>query len=262
VPANNRLRGVTANSPLPPTAAPRAGIELSVVIPIHNEIAILARTIDTMLAQLRPLTSSFEIVLVENGSTDGTARVARELAEHCPEVRVIALEAADYGAALRSGMAAAAGAAIVNFDLDYWDIPFLRDAWMLVQHRFDIIIGSKNLRLSSDGRSIGRRIVSQIFRICLNVVFRLRVTDTHGIKLWKNSAVLRQLMDRVRFDHHLFDTELILRAQRAGLRIAELPVEVVETRRSSWKLLNRIPRTLVDLIILRGLLWTEPRLRS
>jgi dolichol-phosphate mannosyltransferase len=116
-----------------------------VVIPIHNESAILASHVDSMLAQLRPLAASFEIVLVENGSTDDTARVARALAERFPEIRVVSLSAANYGAALRAGMDAAAGAVIVNFDIDYWDIPFLRDAWMLVQHRFDIVIGSKNL---------------------------------------------------------------------------------------------------------------------
>jgi hypothetical protein len=169
------------------------------------------------------------------------------------------LPIADYGAALRAGMAAAVGAAIVNFDIDYWDIAFLRDSWMLVQHRFDIVIGSKNLRLSWDGRSIGRRLLSQAFRFWLVVLFGLRVTDTHGIKTWRNSATLRQLMERVRFDRNLFDTELILRGQRAGLRIAELPVEVVESRRSSWGIVERIPRTLLDLIALRGLLWKERR---
>jgi glycosyltransferase involved in cell wall biosynthesis len=238
---------------------PRAPVDLSVVVPIHNEIGILASTIDSMLTHLRPLTSSFEIILVENGSTDGTRQGALAVAERCPEVRLISLPIADYGAALRAGMAAAVGAAIVNFDLDYWDIAFLRDSWMLVQHRFDIVMGSKNLRLSWDGRSIGRRLLSQAFRFWLVVVFRLRVTDTHGIKTWRNSATLRQLMERVHFDRNLFDTELILRGQRAGLRIAELPVEVVETRRSSWGILERVPRTLLDLIALRRLLWKERR---
>jgi hypothetical protein len=167
------------------------------------------------------------------------------------------LPVADYGAALRAGMEAAAGSVIASCDIDYWDVPFVRDAIMLVQHRFDIVIGSKNLRLSSDRRALVRRIVSQGFRFALNLGFGLRVSDTHGIKVWKVSNILERLMRQVRFTHSLFDTELILRAQRHGLRIVELPVEISETRRSSWKLLRRVPRTALELLALRAVLWRE-----
>lgn len=262
MPVNPLSRPPQVDSLSVPLGPGSAGCDLSVVIPIHNESAILASHVDAMLAQLHPLAASFEIVLVENGSTDDTVRVARALAERCPEIRVVALAAANYGAALRAGMDAAAGAVIVNFDIDYWDIPFLRDAWMLVQHRFDIVIGSKNLRLSSDRRAILRRVVSQGFRVALNFGFGLRVTDTHGIKVWKCSATLRQLMGQVAFAGNVYDTELILRAQRAGLRIVELPVEIVETRRSSWGVLRRIPHTVFDLILLRAMLWKETRRAS
>jgi hypothetical protein len=69
-------------------------------------------------------------------------------------------------------------------------------------------------------------------------------------------------MGQVAFAGNVYDTELILRAQRAGLRIVELPVEIVETRRSSWGVLRRIPRTVFDLILLRAMLWKETRRAS
>lgn len=233
------------------------GLFLSVVIPVHNEQDTIRTNLEPMLRQLRELTASVEVLFVENGSTDNTRSVIEVLRESYPEVRLLALPIADYGAALRAGMESAAGTVIASFDVDYWDVPFVRDAVMLVQHRFDIVIGSKNLRLSSDRRALVRRIVSQGFRFAMSIGFGLRVSDTHGIKVWKQSNALRQLMQQGRFTHSLFDTELILRAQQHGLRIVELPVEVTETRRSSWKLLRRVPRTALEVVALRAILWRE-----
>lgn len=241
--------------PTTPAAQPL----LSVVVPVHNEQDSIRPNLEGMIGQLRDLTPSFEIVLVENGSTDATRSVIERLQESYPELRLLALAEADYGAALRAGMAAASGSVVASFDIDYWDVPFVRDAMMLVQHRFDIVIGSKNLRLSSDRRALARRVVSQGFRFALSVGFGLRVSDTHGIKVWKKSDLLWNLMHRVRFTQSLFDTELVLRAQQQGLRIVELPVEVTETRQSSWRLLRRVPSTALRLIALRVVLWREQR---
>ncbi len=236
-------------------AVPMHDLDLSVVIPIHNEAPLLRSAVAALLAQLQPLGYSTELILVENGSTDGTAAVSRQLAAEVAAVRVIEQAEANYGHALRTGMVAARGRVIVNFDLDYWDVPFLHDGYALVRHRFDIVIGSKNLRLSSDRRSLVRRLVSRVFSFVLRLVFGLRVSDTHGIKVWRHTVTLDQLLQAVCFDHHLFDTELIIRGQRAGLRIVELPVEVSETRRPPWGILRRIPRAVIDIVRLRLRLW-------
>ena len=81
-----------------------------------------------MLRQLRELTTSLEIVFVENGSTDNTRSVIEALRETYPEVQLLALPIADYGGALRAGMENASGSMIASFDVDYWDVPFVRDA--------------------------------------------------------------------------------------------------------------------------------------
>jgi len=235
---------------------------LSVVIPVHNEASLLPRVAQELVERLRALGHPFELILVENGSTDETSSVVHCLAVERPEVRLLELPTANYGRALRTGMLAASGDVIVNFDIDYWDVPFLQDAWALVRHRFDIVIGSKNLLLSSDRRGLIRRVVSHGFRLVLRLAFRLQVSDTHGIKVWRRSHRLEQLMGSVRFDNHLFDTELIIRAQRAGLRIVELPVEVSETRKPPWGIMRRVPRAVFDIISLRLLLWRDPGLRK
>jgi glycosyltransferase involved in cell wall biosynthesis len=235
---------------------------LSVVIPVHNEASLLPRMITDLIHRLRAFGQPFELILVENGSTDDTFVIARRLALEIAEIHLIELPTANYGRALRTGMLAASGDVIVNFDIDYWDVPFLQDAWALVRHRFDIVIGSKNLLLSSDRRALTRRLISHGFRWVLRFVFGLRVSDTHGIKVWRRSPRLNELMHTVRFDNHLFDTELIIRAERAGLRIVELPVEVTETRKPPWGILRRVPRAVLDVIGLRLLLWRNPGLKK
>src|SRR6266540_1334907 len=103
----------TADDRRPPATEPDPG-SVSIVIPVHNEEDILRRTVEHIIAGLQVLgIGSFEIVLSENGSADATRRIADELARESPQVRVIALDRPDYGAALKAGFLAARGRFIV-----------------------------------------------------------------------------------------------------------------------------------------------------
>ncbi|HEV7687978.1 MAG TPA: hypothetical protein VGQ80_15495, partial [Acidimicrobiia bacterium] len=86
--------------------------------------------------------------------------------------------------------------------------------------------------------------------------FGLSVSDTHGVKAMRRDAVA-PLAQYCRFGQDLFDTELILRAERSGLRSAEVPVEVVEKRPARSSIRARIPRTVKGLVALRLALWRE-----
>ena len=90
----------------------------------------------------------------------------------------------------------------------------------------------------------------------LRVGFGLRVSDTHGMKALDADAVA-PLARRCRNGRDLFDTELVLRADRAGLRVVELPVTVVERRPSRTPIARRAVRTCVGLVRLRVLLWRD-----
>ena len=93
--------------------------------------------------------------------------------------------------------------------------------------------------------------------------FRLQVSDTHGVKAMRRGP-LAPLAERCRFGKDLFDTELVLRAERAGLGSAEIPVEVVVLRPARSSILRRVPRTVLGLARLRVALWEEalgPKLR-
>jgi glycosyltransferase involved in cell wall biosynthesis len=233
------------------TPESQTALEVSIVIPIYNEERILADALAEMRAELaRQNVIRYEIILVENGSTDRTAEVALALAQQYPELRVERITTADYGRAIRRGMLAARGAFIVNFDIDYWDVLFLRKSLAMLQFEYDIIIGSKNALLSRDQRSVARRFISQGYRFFLLIVFGLRVSDTHGIKAWRNDAELRRLISETMFNKHIFDSELIIRSQKSGRNCLEIPVSVWEKRRSTRNILRRVPEALYDLILL------------
>jgi hypothetical protein len=97
-----------------------------------------------------------------------------------------------------------------------------------------------------------------VFSTVLRVVFRLSVSDTHGMKAMRRAAVDPIARD-CRFGQDLFDTELILRAERAGLTAAEIPVVVRELRPARTSIARRVPRTLVGLVKLRYALWRDRR---
>jgi hypothetical protein len=92
-------------------------------------------------------------------------------------------------------------------------------------------------------------------------VFRIGVSDTHGMKVVSRSA-LAPIVERCRFGQDLFDTELVLRAERAGLVVEELPVSVQDIRPSRTSIVKRIPRSLRGLVQLRLALWRERRQQS
>jgi glycosyltransferase involved in cell wall biosynthesis len=235
---------------------------VSIVMPAFNEAEILAMSVKTVVEGMRTRGECFELLIVENGSTDQTYSIAQQLESEMPEVRIEHRDEADYGRALRSGLLDCTGEAVVNFDTDYFDLDFLDAAvaQVLAPNGPAIVVGSKRGEGASDNRDPLRKFATRVFGTILRIVFGLRVSDTHGIKALRRAAV--EPYARIcTFGQDLFDTELILRVERAGLRTAEIPVEVRELRPARSSFLSRIPRTLRGLCKLRWTLWKESRAR-
>jgi glycosyltransferase involved in cell wall biosynthesis len=230
----------------------------SVVLAAHNEEPFLAATVGHLVEGLRRRGAEFELIVAENGSTDGTVAEAERLAATMPEVRMLSLPEPDYGAALRAGLLDAHGDIVVNFDVDYYDLGFLDRALarMAEPDRPAIVVGSKRQAGSVDTRVWSRKLVTYGFTTILRVGFGLSVSDTHGMKALRREAV-RAIAEDCRFRTDLFDTELVIRAERAGLRVVDIPVEVVETRPSRTPILKRMGRSLIGLARMRWVLWRE-----
>jgi glycosyltransferase involved in cell wall biosynthesis len=230
---------------------------ISIVMPAYNEAALLEESVRDVVAGLRGLGLPFELHIVENGSTDGTQTVAARLAEQIPEVLTHSMRAADYGEALRTGLLEASGEVGVIFDVDYYDLDFL-DRALVRLDTAAVVVGSKRAPGTRDTRSWARRAVTATFATILRVGFGLSVSDTHGMKLMQRAAV-EPLARKCRTGADLFDTELILRAEQAGLFVAELPVTVRELRPSRTPILRRGVRTAFGLAHLRVILFREAR---
>src|SRR4051812_38868685 len=233
-------------------------ILLSVVMPAHNEADFLDDSVAEVSEGLDARGLDYEIIVVENGSTDDTAALAAKLASDRPRVAALSRPGADYGAALRAGFLAARGEIVVNFDVDYFDLDFLDKALELVRRPDgpSVVVGSKRNEDSVDTRGAGRKLVTSVFSTILRLGFGLGVSDTHGVKALRRADLL-PLVERSRFGTDLFDTELILRAERAGLRATEIPVVVEERRPSRTPILRRVPRSIAGLARLRVALWRE-----
>ena len=168
---------------------------ISVVVPAYNEAALLGSALRSMVDGLRALDLEFEVHIVENGSTDGTPAIAARIELEVPEVEVHSMRTANYGEALRTGLLESRGDVAVIFDVDFWDLQFLKEALELLDASPDptgpvIVVGSKRAPGASDARSPARRLGTAVFSGLLRVGFGITVSDTHGMKVL-NLGVLR-----------------------------------------------------------------------
>jgi glycosyltransferase involved in cell wall biosynthesis len=230
-------------------------------MPAHNEAEYLETAVREVHDGLRARDLDFELLVVENGSTDGTLALAHKLARAYPGVRVISRPVANYGAALREGLTASTGELALTFDVDYYTLDFVDQALALLEAGDSapvIVVASKRATGARDERPWPRRLVTALFGWLLRVGFSLSVSDTHGMKAMRRGPV-ELLVRRCRFASDLFDTELVIRAERTGLRVAELPARAEERRPSRTPIWRRVPRTIVGLVVLRITLWREGR---
>ncbi len=252
-----------------PTARPGApsGVTTSpmysIVIPIHNEAECLAAEVAELVGGLEAGGVDYELLLAENGSSDGTAAIGESLAAANSRIRLLRVPVADYGAAMKAGMLEGRGALIVNFDIDFHDVDFMLKAGEALgpgaaATHPGIVVGSKLVEGADDRRSWARHLVSLGFTTILRVLFDRRMDDTHGMKVLRREVVQRFAPHTI-MTTDLFDTELIIRARREGVAVKALPVTVEEKRKPRSSIVRRIPRTIRGLLRLRIALFKEGR---
>ncbi|HEX2870354.1 MAG TPA: glycosyltransferase family 2 protein [Polyangiaceae bacterium] len=225
------------------TSAP----EVSFVIPVYNEEAILHAAVVDLRERLAPHDLTYELILAENGSSDRTADIARELCGRYPELRLEQSPKPNYGHALRHGIAKARGDLIICEEIDLCDVDFhLQALELLRQGRADFVIGSKLIGGARDARPLFRHGASMLYTGVLRALFDFRGTDTHGLKAFRR-ALVQPLVDACQVERDVFASELVLRAYRSPIRVVEIPVRILEKRPPSVGLWRRMPGVLRDL---------------
>jgi glycosyltransferase involved in cell wall biosynthesis len=186
-------------------------------------------------------------VLAENGSRDRTLEIAAELGIKYPEVRSFSFGEPNYGGALRQGIERARGEIVLCDEIDLCDADFHRRAVALLDGGdIDMVIGSKLIEGAEDDRPWARHAASQLYNGLLRVTLGFKGTDTHGLKAFRRTSLL-PIARECLVEKDVFASELVIRAYRAGLRIREIPVRVLEKRRPSINLTRRVPNVLKSL---------------
>lgn len=225
-------------------------IDVSIVIPIYNEEGILSASIADLtekLANDAAWKSSYEIILSENGSTDGTIEAANELMLRHPELRLISTGEPNYGLAMRQGILAAKGNYVICDEIDLCDTDFYVRALEKLDEGFDMVIGSKRLNPDSDRRPGYRKLATFVLNFMLRVFVGFQGTDTHGLKAFRRDRLL-EVVGRCVVDKDLFASEFVIRAERMKYRVVEIPVTIVEKRPPSINLLRRVPNVLKNMV--------------
>ena len=203
------------------------GVKVSVVLPAHNEADTLETAVAQIAKALDEFAGDYEIVVAEDGSTDGTDKKADELAERFPFVRHIhSDERLGRGKALNNAFKQCSGEVLVYMDVDLaTDVGQLRELVDSVGvEGYDVATGSRMLPESDVERSGTRSMASKAYNFMVRAVLGSKVKDHQcGFKAFKREPLLR-LIDEVDAGHWFWDTELLVRAQRRGCRVKEIPV--------------------------------------
>ncbi len=231
---------------------------VSIVIPIHNEEPILRAAVADLRERLADAAFTWDLILAENGSRDNTVSVAKALAEKYPAITLLSHPSPNYGAALRSGLMHARGDFIICDEIDLCDTDFHKKSFELLRSSdADIVIGSKLLSGASDERPVLRHAASHLYSTLLRWLLGFRGTDTHGLKALRRSTVIPVIASCI-VDRDVFSSELVIRAERAQLRILEIPIRVLEKRPPTINLIRRVPRVISSVVRLAWALRRRP----
>lgn len=231
-------------------------MEVSLVIPAYNEGAVIRDAIRAASAKLAELTGDYEVVIVDDGSTDGMAAQVAGCGD--PHVRLEGYAPnRGKGSAVRTGMLAARGEVLLctDADLAYGVDVFSRLLEGL--READLVIGSR--RMGPDGYKSYpplRLAASKCFGILTRLASGLCYDTQCGIKGYRREAA-RAIYSKCRTDGFSFDFEVLMRADRQGLTVQEIPVSVVNFRASKVHIVRDSYRMFRDLFRIRRMLAAE-----
>jgi putative flippase GtrA len=203
---------------------------LDVVVPVYNEEVDLEPCVRRLHAHVATFPFRTRITVADNASTDGTGQVAARLAEELPDVRHVRLEQKGRGRALKHVWSGSDAQVLAYMDVDLsTDLAALLPlvAGLLSGHS-DVAIGSRLAKGSHVVRGAKREFISRCYNLILHGTLRVSFTDAQcGFKAIR-SDVAAQILPLVEDTGWFFDTEMLVLAERSGLRIQEIPVDWVD----------------------------------
>ncbi len=202
-------------------------VKVSVVFPAYNEADVLEDTIQKVIQKLDNFSDSYEIIIAEDGSTDGTNKLAATLAKKDPHIMHIhGINRLGRGIALRNSFKKSRGKTLIYMDLDLaTDLDHLKELISAINlDGFDVATGSRLLPESKVDRSWTRHIASSSYNLMVRILLGSKIKDHQcGFKSFRREPLLL-LLNEVEANHWFWDTEILVRANLRGLKIKEIPV--------------------------------------
>jgi glycosyltransferase involved in cell wall biosynthesis len=216
--------------------------KLSIIVPVFNEAVQIQRNLDLLLEEVERYYSSFEIIVVSDGSTDGTN--FKILSLRHPDIKPVILdENSGKGNAVRAGFQAATGDYVLFIDGGMEIHPKEIRIFMGLMDLYgcDIVIGSKRHPQSKVEYPWYRRVLSSIFQRFVRLLFHVNVTDTQvGIKLFRRE-VIDSILPHLQIDRYGFDLELLSLAKRFGYgEMLEAPIQIEYFSRNRKPILKEL----------------------
>ena len=232
-------------------------IKYSVFVPVYNESKILEKNISLIYKEMKRFKSPFEIIIVDDNSNDQTQAIGKHLEKKQKQIRYVRFASGPSRREnLAKAMKMARGGILVYIDIDLAVNPKYLKNLIMDSYNWDIVIGSRYLKGSRVKRTFFRRFISNMYNNFMRFWLGSNIKDHQcGFKAFKKSVVF-PIISEMGYDKKLtrgwfWDAELLIRAQRKGHSIKEIPVEWVRGNKSSFNIRREL-RMVPYVIKLRG----------
>jgi len=226
-----------------------AGPDVTVVIPVFNDLHALEIAVPRSIEILSRITSGFELIIAEDGSTDGSADFVRQYELRDPRIHLLhSDERLGRGKALNRAIYESKANIVCYYDVDLaTDLQHLPELIGSIREGADIATGSRLMPGSDTLRTGGREIASRTYNFLVRFFLGSRIYDHQcGFKSFKREPLLG-LLGEVEATHWFWDTEIMVRAHQHGYKIKEFPVEwksgkdtKVNLAKDSWNMFWQI----------------------
>ena len=201
---------------------------ISIVFPAYNEAERIEKAIKETEKFLKKINYDYEIIVAEDGSTDGTDKIVQKLVND--KIRLFHSDVRlGRGKALMNAFEKAKGEIVISMDVDLaTNIKHLKDLIEAIENGYDIAIGSRLIEGSKAKRSFERLLYSKVYNFLVRALLKSKIKDHQcGFKAFKKDIVVK-LGKEAKDNHWFWDTEILVLAQRKGYKIKEIPVEWTE----------------------------------
>ncbi len=229
-------------------------LQVDFVIPVLNEEEKLRKSVETLCNYLKSaINNPWRIVIADNGSEDDTPSISRDLSRECANVTSLRLEVRGRGRALRQAWLGTDADLVSYMDVDLsTDLSAVPCMIKALESGYDIVVGSRLMKGAKvHSRTVKREMISRAYNYLIKALFLNKFTDAQcGFKAMTRDVAV-SLLPCVKDQGWFFDTELLIVAEKNGLKIKDIPVQWTDDPDSRVKLISTAWRDMKGLLRLR-----------